>query len=141
MYSRGLQLLRWQADVLTEQGRVASEGTVSGDTLLTEIVTAAGATPETLQVRLRRPVILPGAITLVVASRRLPRVGDKLNLEVYDPLDHEVRLARLQVTAESLFTVADSAEFSPDLRRWAAVHSDSAVTWSRASRTSWSSGS
>ncbi|MBK6421233.1 MAG: transglutaminase domain-containing protein [Gemmatimonadetes bacterium] len=129
MYSRGLQLLRWQADVLTEQGRVASEGTVSGDTLLTEIVTAAGATPETLQVRLRRPVILPGAITLVVASRRLPRVGDKLNLEVYDPLDHEVRLARLQVTAESLFTVADSAEFSPDLRRWAAVHSDTVRAW------------
>ncbi len=129
MYSRGLQLLRWQADVLTEHGRVATEGSVSGDTLLTEILTAAGEAPETLQVRLRRPVILPGAITLVVASRRLPRVGDKLNLEVYDPLDHEVRLARLQVTADSLFTVADSAEFSPDLRRWVAVHSDTVRAW------------
>ena len=129
LYSRGLQLLRWQADVLTEQGRIATEGQVSGDTLLTEILTATGAAPETLQVRLRRPVILPGAITLVVASRRLPRVGDRLNLEVYDPLDHEVRLARLQVTAESLFTVADSAEFSPDLRRWAAAHSDTVRAW------------
>lgn len=129
IYSRALRLLRWQTAVLTEHGRLITSGAVTGDTLLTDIVTPEGGTPDTLTVLLRRPVVLPGAIPLVLASRGLPSPGDRLNLEVYDPLDHEVRVERLQVAAESVFTTPDSAEFSDNLRRWTVAHSDTVRAW------------
>ena len=116
MYTRGLQLTRWRSDLLTERGRVASIGSVSGDSLLTIINQASGETPETLTVQLRRPIALPGAISLIAASRGLPKPGDKLNLEIYDPLDHELRTERLVVAAESIFTVPDSEAETE--RRW-----------------------
>lgn len=129
IYSRRLQLLRWQTDLLTEQGRVTSTGAVLGDTLLREVVLPAEGTPDTIRLTLRRPVILPSAIPLVLVSRGIPRTGDKLNLEVFDPLDHELRVERMQVTAESLFTIPDSAEFSNNLRRWTVAHRDTVRAW------------
>jgi len=129
VYSRALRLLRWQTDLLTEQGRLAATGTTSGDSLLTVVRSAPGERAETTLVHPSRPVILPSAIPLVTASRGLPRRGDKLSLEVYDPLDGEVRTERLEVAAESLFTVPDSAEYNPSLRRWSLAHSDTVRAW------------
>jgi hypothetical protein len=129
LYTRGLQLSRWQADLLTERGRRSTVGLVAGDSLLTVVHTAQDEPPETLTVRLRRPIILPSAIPLVAASRGLPRPGSKLNLEVYDPLNDELRTERLTVAAESVFTVPDSAEYSETLRRWRVAHADTVRAW------------
>jgi transglutaminase-like putative cysteine protease len=129
LYTRGLQLLSWQSDLLTEHGRTSATGLTSGDTLLTVVSLPQGEAGETLAVRLRRPVILPSAIPMVAASRGLPRPGSKLNLEVYDPLDHELRTERLVVAAESVFTIPDSAEYSQTFRRWRVVHSDTVRAW------------
>jgi transglutaminase-like putative cysteine protease len=128
-YSRGLQLEGWQGDLLTEQGRLQSTGAVSGDTLLRVVNTAPTELPETLTVPLRRPVILPSAIPLVAASRGLPRPGSKLNLEIYDPLDQELRTERMMIAAESVFSVPDSADYSETLRRWRIAHSDTVRAW------------
>jgi transglutaminase-like putative cysteine protease len=128
-YTRGLRLIGWQSDLLTENGRVSGTGTSSGDTLLTVVSLPQGEPGETLTIHLRRPVILPNAIPLVAASRGLPRPGSRLNLEVYDPLDHELRTERLLVAAESVFTVPDSAEYSDTFRRWRVVHSDTVRAW------------
>lgn len=127
-YTRGLQLRRWQTDLLTEEGRSASVGTLSGDTLVT-LVLGYGTWQDTVTMPLRRPVILPSAITLVAASRGLPRTGDKLNLEVYDPVDQQVRTERLLVARESVFVVPDSAGYSDILKRWTAAHSDTVRAW------------
>ncbi len=129
LYSRALQLRSWSSRLLTEQGRSTSAGEVSGDTLLRVINTGEGEQPETLLVALRRPVVLPSAIPLVAASRGLPRTGTKLNVETYDALDQELRSEHLSVTAESLFTVPDSAEFNPSIRRWTAAHADTVRAW------------
>lgn len=129
LYSRGLLLRRWQSDLLTEHGRSASTGVVTGDSILTVVRDAPGEPPETTLVHPHRPVILPNAIPLVAASRGLPRPGNKLTLEVYDPLNGELRTERVQVAAESLFTVPDSADYSPSLRRWSIAHSDTVRAW------------
>lgn len=129
LYSRALQLRSWSTRQLTEQGRSTSTGDVSGDTLLRVVNSGEGESPETLLVKLRRPVVLPSAIPLVAASRGLPRTGSRLNVETYDELDHELRVEHLTVAAESLFTVPDSAEFNPSIRRWTAVHSDTVRAW------------
>jgi Transglutaminase-like superfamily len=129
LYTRGLQLTSWRSDLLTERGKVASIGRVSGDTLLTVINEGSGEATETLTVHLRRPIALPSAISLIAASRGLPKPGDKLNLEIYDPLDHELRTERLVVAAESVFTVSDSAEFNQNLRRWQSAHADTIRAW------------
>jgi hypothetical protein len=129
LYTRGLQLKTWQADFLGEHGRLSSTGSVSGDTLLTIVNTPRGEPAETLSVELRRPIVLANAVPLVAASRGLPRPGSKLNIEVYDPFDHELRTERLAVTAESVFTVTDSAEYSETLRRWRSAHTDTVRAW------------
>jgi Transglutaminase-like superfamily len=129
LYSRGLQLLRWRTDLLTEQGRTSGSGEVLNDSLLKVTGLTTPETADTFLVRLRRPIILPSAIPLVAASRGLPRPGSRLNLEVFDPLDLELRNERLQVTAESLFTVPDSATYSDILRRWRVARSDTVRAW------------
>jgi hypothetical protein len=129
LYSRGLRLLRWQTALLTEAGRSTSTGVANSDSLLTVVRDAPGERAETTLVRATRPVILPNAIPLVAASRGLPRPGNKLNLEIYDPLDNEVRTEHVLVAAESLFTIPDSAEYITALRRWSAVHSDTVRAW------------
>jgi hypothetical protein len=124
-----MQLKTWRCDLLTERGRRFGVGTVDGDTLLTVINRAGSEPPETLSVRLRRPIILPSAITLVAASRGLPRPGSRLNLEVYDPVEDELRTDHLIVAAESVFVVPDSAEFSETLGRWRVAHADTVRAW------------
>jgi hypothetical protein len=66
---------------------------------------------------------------LIAAVRGLPRTGDKLNIEVYDPLDQELRIERLTVAAESVFTVPDSADYNEVLRRWRVAHADTVRAW------------
>ncbi|MEO8636377.1 MAG: transglutaminase-like domain-containing protein [Gemmatimonadales bacterium] len=129
IYGRRFELRGWQADVLTESGRSMSQGIVVGDTLLTIVNSARGSPTETLTVALRRPVVLPGAVPLVIASRGLPRVGDKANVEVYDPLDHELRIDHLTVARESILTVSDSALYNETLQRWSVAHLDTLRAW------------
>ena len=129
IYGRRFELRGWQADLLSESGRTMSQGVVVGDTLLTVINTSRGIPPETLTVALRRPVVLPGAVPLVIAGRGLPRVGDKANVEVYDPLDHELRIDHLTVARESTFTVPDSAIYNETLLRWSVAHLDTLRAW------------
>ena len=129
IYGRRFELRSWQADLLTEAGRTVSQGEVVGDTVLTVINTGRGAPAETLAVALRRPVVLPGAVPLVIASRGLPRVGDKANVEVYDPLDHELRIDHFTVARESTLTVPDSALYNETLQRWSVAHLDTLKAW------------
>lgn len=129
LYSRGLQLKTFRTQILTEWGRELRTGEIFGDTLLQMVSQADYIPPETLTVRLRRPVILPSGVPLVIASRGMPRVGHRLNIDVFDPMAKQLRLERITVGAESLFVVPDSAEYNEDLKRWAVVHSDTVRAW------------
>jgi len=129
LYTRALQLRTFQLDLLTENGREARTGVVEGDTLLRIVSQPVGEPRETLTVALRRPVVLPGAVPLVAASRGLPRAGTRLNTEVFDPVNMELRVDRFTIAAESLFVVPDSAEFNETLRRWAVAHTDTVRAW------------
>jgi hypothetical protein len=73
-------------------------------------------------------------VPLVAASRGLPRPGSKLNVEVFDPIEGELRVERLSIAAESVFVVPDSAEFNDQIRRWEVAHSDTVRAW----RLDWS---
>lgn len=129
LYDRGLQLRVFLLHLLTESGREERTGQVMGDSLLIVISVPESLPAETLKVRLRRPIILPSAVPLVIASRGLPKVGDRLNAEVFDPVDMVLRLERFTVMAESLFVVPDSAVFNPNLNRWSVVHTDTVRAW------------
>jgi len=129
LYSRRFALLSWQSDLLTEHGRESSGGTVSGDTLITAVQAAAGVAPETLHVQLPGPVVLPGAVTLAAAAQGIPRRGTLYDLRLFDPLELVVRSVRYTAVQESVFTVVDSADFNPTIRRWEAAHADTIRAW------------
>jgi hypothetical protein len=128
IYTRGLHLTGWHSDLLTEQGRASVIGRVLGDTLL-EVVTSAAGASDTIRVALRKPVVLPSAVPFVARQRGMLRREGRLGLDVLDPLDLEVRSERFVVAAESVFTVADSAEYRESLGRWTAVHFDTLQAW------------
>lgn len=128
-YSRGLQLQGFLTYVLTESGREERSGRVEGDSLLFLIAAPERTSAETLQIRLRRPVVLPSAVPLIIASRGLPKVGDRLTTDVFDPVSMELRQERYTVAQESLFVVPDSAEYNQNLKRWSVAHADTVRAW------------
>lgn len=128
-YSRGLQLQGFLVSLLTESGREQRAGEVEGDSLLVVVATPESTLAETLKIRLRRPVVLPGAVPLVIASRGLPKIGDRLTAEVFDPVNMVMNLERYTIAAESVFVVPDSAVFNQNLKRWSVVHTDTVRAW------------
>lgn len=128
-YSRALQLRRFESSLLTEHGRLRLSGVVAGDTLLRLIGEVPGEASDTQHIALRRPIILSSAVPLAVASRGLPRPGSRVNLEVFDPMERELRVEHLLVAAESTFIVPDSAELNSRTGRWEPVHLDTVRAW------------
>lgn len=129
LYSRAMALLDWQSDLLTEHGRERSGGRVEGDTAIIAVQAALGLPPETLTVRIPGPVVLPGAVTLAAAAQGLPRRGGLYELRLFDPIELAVRTVRYTVAQESLFVVADSADFDASSRRWMVAHADTVRAW------------
>jgi hypothetical protein len=128
IYSKGLKLLRWQTDLLTESGRTSVVGRTEGDSAV--VLTAVrGKETETFRMRVRRAVILPAAVAFVIRQRGMLKHTGRLSVDVLDPLDLVVREGRYIVDRESLFVIADSAEYLAQARRWTPAHSDTVRAW------------
>ena len=57
-----------------------------------------------------------------------PTIGRKQTMSIFDPTTRIVRRPELQIRAESLFTVVDSAAPAPD-GQWAIAHRDTVRAW------------
>lgn len=78
----------------------------------------------------REGVLLPNLAPVALMLTREPRVGASEDFWIYNPLAQRVERVTLGITAESLFTVVDSAAFDSSRRAWVPAHSDTVRAWS-----------
>ncbi|MDQ3698715.1 MAG: transglutaminase-like domain-containing protein [Gemmatimonadota bacterium] len=114
-----------------EIGPLRASGTIAGDTLLTLVVSAGNeqSPPDTQQIRLAGPTLLPNLVPLAVARGAGPRVGQVQHLNVFDPLALAPTRIAVRVVAESLFTIPDSATRARGQDQWAAAGTDTVRAW------------
>ena len=129
LYSKSLRLLRWETNLLTDDGRSVVQGVLGEDGVIT-IYNGLRGPIETLTVASpAEPLLLPGAVPFLLANAENRTIGRILTPTVFDPATTEISSTRFRVAAESTFIVPDSAEFDSTTSRWVAVHADTTPAW------------
>lgn len=118
-------LLRVQSPTLP----IVVTGVARGDSAIELRVSADGAEAEPQLVPTRGRVYPATAVPLLVALGEQRRVGGRVAVTLFDPTAMSARDAVLRVTAESLFTVSDSARFDEGAGRWVSAHQDTVRAW------------
>ena len=129
LYSKSLRLLRWETNLLTDDGRSVVQGKLGEDGVIT-LYNGLGSATETLTVASpAEPLLLPGAVPFLLANAENRKIGRILTPTVFDPATTEISSTRFRVAAESTFVVPDSAEFDSTSSRWVTVHADTTPAW------------
>jgi hypothetical protein len=125
----GLRLTSFTFELGGDRGPYRVSGKMSQDTLL-ELITAAGKThPDTETVSVRRAVFWPTTVPLALALAARPEVGRAYKYSIYDPTTGTPEDIQLQVGAESLFVIPDSAKMDAERGTWVVAHADTVRGW------------
>jgi hypothetical protein len=127
--TRGFRVRDFTFDLAAGAGPITATGQVDGDTLVTLIVSASSARPDTHRIRVEGPVLLPTLIPLAVGLGGSPEVGQTVTLPMLDPVAMSARPLSLTIDAETLFVVHDSATMDPGATRWRGVLPDTVRAW------------
>ena len=127
--SRALALRDFTMSFGTDSLPMTASGRIVGDSILEYVVQLSGGASDTTRVRLSGPLLLPTLVPLAVALGRVPKVGVRYSVDIFDPSRMSVKTLGVTIKAESLFVVADSAAFDPNRKRWRRAHVDSVRGW------------
>jgi hypothetical protein len=127
--TRGFRVRHFSFDLTAEAGPIKASGRVEGDSLVTLVVRASAARPDTQRLRVDGPVLVPTLIPLAVGLGGSPQVGQRVTLPLLDPVAMAARPVSLTIDAESLFVVHDSATVDPEGGRWRGVLPDTVRAW------------
>lgn len=134
--SRALRLKNFDLALDTESAPVRAEGRVDGDSVLLLRISAGTDSGRTQRVPLDGPILLPTLLPLAVALGEKPSVGRRYTLPVFDPSTMTPKAVELDVRAESLFVVNDSAVFDSATARWRGIQPDTIRAWQITARSS-----
>ncbi|MGH7644906.1 MAG: transglutaminase-like domain-containing protein [Gemmatimonadales bacterium] len=124
MLSRTLRLGTLLVRVDSDAGRYWARGHVVSDSLLRLVIVSAGDSQVT-RIPLREALVLPSLLPLRLSLGGQLRRGQRHDLRVLDPVVLTTRRTVVSIGAESLFVVADSAEYDSTAMAWVPVHFDS----------------
>ncbi len=127
--TRGMRLTDFQYELGESFGPYRVVGRVDADSVLTLIVMAGGAPPDTTRIPLRGPLMLPSTMPLALLLDQRPTVGQQVTYAIYDPMTRTIGDATVSVKAESVFVVADSASYDTGTHRWVAALQDTVRAW------------
>ena len=127
--SRGMVLQGFSATFSADSSPIAVHGSTEGDTAIRYTLTSGDAPPETGRLSVKGPVLLPTLIPLAVALGEPPKVGKRFTLPTFDPATMGMHHLTIEIRAESLFTIADSAAYDSTTARWLVVHRDTVRAW------------
>ena len=82
------------------------------------------------------PVFIPTVAPLPLMLTRTPKIGDSVRVAMFDPVSRGLRTVTLQIEADSLFLIADSAAFDSTSNRWVKARQDSVRGWRITSKAS-----
>jgi hypothetical protein len=75
------------------------------------------------------PVFVPTVAPLPLLLTRAPKIGDSVNISLFDPMSRSLKNVTLRIEADSLFLLADSASFDSTANKWVKAHQDSIRGW------------
>lgn len=127
--SRALRLVRFDLALDAEGAPIRAGGRVDGDSVLVFALAAGGAKADSQRRALSGPVLLPTLVPLGIALSETPKVGKHYLLPVLDPASMQARDVTLDVRAESMFVVNDSAVFDTVAKVWRGSQPASIRAW------------
>jgi hypothetical protein len=127
--SRGMVVQAFKADFSADSAPIAIDGNTEGDTAIRFTIRSGESPPETHRLAVKGPVLLPTLVPLAIALGEPPKVGKRFTLPTFDPGTMATRDLTIEIRAESLFTIADSAGFDSTTARWVVVHRDTVRAW------------
>src|SRR5581483_9003662 len=113
----------------TEGAPIRATGDVQGDTVLVLQIQSGNDKATEQRVPLHGPVLLPTLVPLAVGLGERPKVGKHYVLPIFDPASMSPKDVGLDVKAESLFILNDSAVFDSTTSRWRGDRPDTVRAW------------
>lgn len=129
--SRAFALADFDVTLAADSVPVRILGTAEGDSAIRFTVQGSvPGLPETPQrLAVRGPILLPSLVPLAVTLGAEPKVGRRATVPTFDPQTMQATTVTLEIKAESLFTVSDSARFDAAAGRWVVARTDTVRAW------------
>jgi hypothetical protein len=127
--SRALALRTFDVQVDSPDAPMRIGGRAEGDSAVVFKMEATGQPADTQRIAVKGPIYLPTLVPLAAILEAKPKVGRKYALPTFNPTTMSPSVVRLQITAESLFTLVDSAAFNPATRMWESALTDTVRAW------------
>jgi len=74
-------------------------------------------------------LLLPSLAPIALILSHWPTIGRRADQWIYNPVSRRVERVTLTISAESLFSVVDSAAFDTTLHAWVAARTDTIRSW------------
>ncbi len=127
--SRALALRTFDVQVESQDAPMHIAGRADGDSGVVFKMEATGQPADLQRIAVKGPIFLPTLVPIAVMVGDKPTVGKKYSLPTFNPTTMSPSTARLQIKAESVFTLIDSAQFNPATRLWETAMTDTVRAW------------
>jgi transglutaminase-like putative cysteine protease len=129
MLSRAFVLRRFAFDLDSGGVYTRTSGNLAGDSSIVVVKEQAGRPADTQRVAVTPPVLLPTVLPLAAVLRGTPKAGSHATYHTFDPRSLRSGDATVEIVAESLFTVDDSASMDVESGRWRSALRDTIRAW------------
>lgn len=127
--SRGLALRTFDVSVDLPGSKVLAGGRADGDSGVVYALSTNGAPADSQRIAVKGPILLPTLVPLAIALGDQPKVGRTYTIPTFDPTTMAQRPTPLKISAESLFTLVDSAKFDATKAIWVTALTDTVRAW------------
>jgi transglutaminase-like putative cysteine protease len=127
--TRGFALTDFDVTVSADSAPIRIVGSAEGDSVIQYTVTGPANDPTPQRLAVRGPILLPTLIPLAVTLGAEPKVGRRATVPLFDPTTMSTRNVTMELKAESLFVVSDSAKLDSTANRWVVAHTDTVRAW------------
>ncbi len=127
--SRALALRTFDVSIESPESSMNVTGRTDGDSAVSYVMQAVGQPADTQRVMVDGPILLPTLIPAVAMLTAEPKVGRTVSIPSFDPATLSARDIRLRFTAESLFTLVDSARFDETQQLFVPALTDTVRAW------------
>jgi hypothetical protein len=122
--TRAFALTDFDVRVDADSAPLRVVGRTEGDSAVRFTLTGPSGGGEEQRMRVRGPILVPTLVPLAVTLGAKPKVGRRVTLPLFDPTTMATRDVTMEIVAESLFTVPDSARFDQAANAWVVAHAD-----------------
>ena len=127
--TRAFALSDFDVTVSADSAPIRIVGSAEGDSAVTYTVTGPSNDPAPQRIAVRGPILLPTLVPLAVTLGGEPKVGRRATVPLFDPTTMATRSVTMEIKAESLFVVSDSAKLDTASNRWVVAHTDTVRAW------------